>query len=123
VPNLFRELARRPRIEAAADGAAVAIVGTLTSLAAPIIQKYGIFTIAFLSSGPFIGLAISTIAYVILKVGTVRETEFAFDFDKYVEERIAPAYADTIVDAIKRSDTDAIVDLSAAIRKARKRQQ
>jgi hypothetical protein len=96
-------------------------VAILSNLAAPIIQRNGFWSHAVLTYPAFILLLLTAFLYTVTKILTIREFDAVFDFDDYVDRRIAPTYADKVIDAIKKGDRSAIDDLASAIKKVRSR--
>jgi hypothetical protein len=116
-----RLLATRPSIAVVTDAITMVGVAILSNLAAPIIQRNGFWSHAVLTYPAFILLLLTAFLYTVTKILTIREFDAVFDFDDYVDRRIAPTYADKVIDAIKKGDRSAIDDLASAIKKVRSR--
>ena len=104
-----------------ADGGMMIAVGVLTPGAATTLSSHPLWSKEFWLDHTTIILAVVAAAFVTLKVFTARELSTAFDFNKYVDKRIAPAYADEITRAIREGNYTEIEDLSSAVRNARTR--
>jgi hypothetical protein len=121
--NPFKALATRPIISAVADGVAMVVIGILSELSGVVLEAHGLWSREVLTSGPPLLLLLTGTGYIGVKVATVNEIRKAFDFDDYVDRKIAPTYADSIADAIAQGDNDRIVDLSRAVHRARSKRK